>query len=74
MLLSVNVGRKGKLRDSLFHPPIPLPPPPQRSVLHPRVSLVNIDKETKRGDCGRVVSQPTPSPLYLPTKRLPVFN
>ena len=58
--------------------PVPSPPfpslPPQRGVLHPRVSLVNTDKETKRGDCGRVVSQPTPSPLYLPTKRLPVFN
>ena len=54
-------------------PPIPpLPPPP--GVLHPRVSLVNFDKETKRGHWGRVVSQPIPSPLYLPTKRLPVFN
>ena len=36
-------------------------------------SLVNIDKETKPEDWGRVASQPTPSPLYLPTKRLPVF-
>ena len=55
-------------------PPPPFSPPPPLGVLHPRVSLVNIDKETKRGDCGRVVSQPTPSPLYLTPKRLPVFN
>ena len=45
MLLSVNVGRKGKLRDSLFHPPIPLPPPNAACFIHAFPLLILIRRQ-----------------------------
>ena len=62
MLLSVNVRRKGK----------EIPPLPTACIIH--ALPLSIDKKTKRGDWGRVASQPTPSPLYLPNERLPFFK